>query len=101
MQSRIDEGLVLIDRAQKQFPNDIRFPIIKAGLYINNGEIDAGQKVLDSLPEALKNAPYALQLQVGSTLHKRNSQLLSMPTPNATTQSQVYKPRESWHPFIH
>ncbi|MBV7299792.1 XrtA/PEP-CTERM system TPR-repeat protein PrsT [Enterovibrio paralichthyis] len=63
MQSRIDEGLVLIDRAQKQFPNDIRFPIIKAGLYINNGEIDAGQKVLDSLPEALKNAPYALQLQ--------------------------------------
>lgn len=63
MTQKLTQGIQLADNAITMFPNDVRFPLMKAGLLLKSGELTASQTVLNGLDEDVRDTPYALQLQ--------------------------------------
>ncbi|MGR5133841.1 XrtA/PEP-CTERM system TPR-repeat protein PrsT [Vibrio alfacsensis] len=62
-ENRIDEGLKLLKKAQKLFPNDVRFSLMKAHLLIKKGHLETAQIELDKLSAQVHDTGYTLGLQ--------------------------------------
>ncbi|MZI96105.1 PEP-CTERM system TPR-repeat protein PrsT [Vibrio sp. CAIM 722] len=81
----LSAGIALTQKAQQQFPNDIRFPLIKINLLIKSKQIAEAQKLLNNLPAEPKGSVYALKLQ--ERIHVANRDF-----PKALQlQEQIYK----------
>ncbi|WP_375750138.1 XrtA/PEP-CTERM system TPR-repeat protein PrsT [Vibrio sp. HN007] len=63
MTHKLRKGVSRANKAEEIFPNDVRFPLMKAGLLYKLRDFDSSQAVLDSLDNSVKQSLYALKLQ--------------------------------------
>ncbi|OAN11355.1 hypothetical protein A3K86_20620 [Photobacterium jeanii] len=60
---RLDNSLVLAEKAQQLFVNDARFTLMHAGLLLKNGDKERSQAILNKQADNIKATPYYLRLQ--------------------------------------
>ncbi|MBC7003566.1 PEP-CTERM system TPR-repeat protein PrsT [Photobacterium sp. BZF1] len=60
--NQIVKGLEFSKKAQKAFPQDVRFPLMKTALLIKKGDFSAAKKELNALPESVRDTAYTLRL---------------------------------------
>ncbi|MCE0493279.1 XrtA/PEP-CTERM system TPR-repeat protein PrsT [Vibrio salinus] len=61
--TKFGAGINLIKKATEIFPNDVRFPLMKVGLLIKSKKLGQAQRLLNTLPERIKETPYSARLQ--------------------------------------
>ncbi|UTM59936.1 PEP-CTERM system TPR-repeat protein PrsT [Photobacterium sp. CCB-ST2H9] len=71
MNNKVTEGLTLAEKAEEQFSQTPLFSLMKAGLQLRLGELDASQKTLGNMPESVKKQQYFMHLQALNYLQRQ------------------------------
>ena len=61
--NKLGSAINLADKAIAIFPNDVRFPIMKAELLLKSDKPDAAQDVMNTLDEKVRSTSYPLLIQ--------------------------------------